>query len=167
MDVKLFSYRILKFIGFLFCSCIVACTGKKDPVLFESLSSEVTHIGFANNIEPTFDFNILDYNYFYNGGGVAAADFNNDGFTDLYFTGNQVSGRLYLNSGNFNFKDVTEKAGVGTKNWATGIAVADVNNDGLADMYISYAGLPDPQKRIHQLFINKGRWNGRHSGVCR
>jgi hypothetical protein len=156
MDVMLFRYRILKFIGFLFCSCIVACTGKKDPVLFESLSSEVTHIGFANNIEPTFDFNILDYNYFYNGGGVAAADFNNDGFTDLYFTGNQVSGRLYLNSGNFGFKDVTEKAGVGTKNWATGIAVADVNNDGLADMYISYAGLPDPQKRIHQLFINKG-----------
>jgi hypothetical protein len=148
----------------MFCLCaacrflllLVACNKNKETTLFESLPASATHIDFANNLKPEFDFNILDYNYFYNGGGIAAADFNNDGLTDLYFTGNQVSSKLYLNKGNFVFEDVTEKAGVATANWATGVAVADVNDDGLQDMYVSYAGINDPQKRTHQFFINQG-----------
>ena len=135
---------------------IHSCSEKEEQKLFEQVSASTSGIQFSNNIKPEFDFNILDYNYFYNGGGVGAADFNNDGLTDLYFTGNQVSSKLYLNRGNFTFEDVTQQAGVATKFWATGIAVADINNDGLQDMYVSYAGYADPLKRTHQLFINKG-----------
>jgi len=145
---------LLQLIGILLI--INSCSRREEQKLFEQIPSSKTDINFSNNIKPSFYFNILDYNYFYNGGGVCAADFNNDGLTDLYFTGNQVSSKLYLNRGNFTFQDVTEKAGVATQFWATGIAVADINNDGLQDMYISYAGYSDPLKRTHQLFINKG-----------
>ena len=143
---------------------IISCTYQPDEdrnlqnvkTLFEAMPREITGISFQNKLIPDYDMNAMEYNYFYNGGGVAAADFNNDGFTDLYFTGNQVSGRLYLNKGNFKFEDATVKAGLQTSNWATGVAVADVNNDGLPDMYISYAGYNDPKRRKHQLFIGKG-----------
>ncbi len=150
---------------FLFGACaFFSCNSHPDKnldltaskPLFESMPAEKTGITFQNTLVPDYDMNAMEYNYFYNGGGVAAADFNNDGFTDLYFTGNQVSGKLYLNKGNFKFEDVTVKAGLQTVNWATGVAVADVNNDGLPDMYISYAGYKDPKRRKHQLFINKG-----------
>lgn len=124
--------------------------------LFENLPPERTGIRFKNTLTPDFDLNILEYNYFYNGGGVAAADFNQDGLTDLYFSGNQVPGKLYLNKGNFRFEEVTETAGLKTGNWETGVAVADINQDGLPDLFISYAGYKDPNKRKHQLFINKG-----------
>ncbi|HZH96443.1 MAG TPA: VCBS repeat-containing protein [Flavisolibacter sp.] len=149
---------LLLLTGFLLL--VGSCSQQEEPKLFEQIASSESGIRFSNNIKPGFDFNILDYNYFYNGGGVCAADFNNDGLTDLYFTGNQVSSKLYLNKGNFVFEDVTEKAGVATKFWATGIAVADVNKDGFQDMYVSYAGYPDPLKRTHQLFIHKGINNG-------
>ncbi len=132
-----------------------ACNAERNT-LFQAVSSDKSGILFSNELEPDDSLNILDYNYFYNGGGVAAADFNNDGFTDLYFTGNKVSSRLYLNKGDLSFLDITDKAGVNTKNWATGIAVADINNDGLQDMYISYAGYKNPQRRVNQLFINQG-----------
>jgi hypothetical protein len=123
-----------------------SCSQTATPKLFHLVVASETNIHFANKIHNEKDLDILQYNYFYNGGGVAAADFNNDGFADLYFTGNQVTSKLYLNKGkgkdgSFSFDDVTEKAGVATNNWATGIAVADINNDGFQDMYISYAGL--------------------------
>ncbi len=124
--------------------------------LFEVIPAEQTGIMFENKLVPDYDMNAMEYNYFYNGGGVAAADFNNDGLTDLYFTGNQVSGRLYLNKGNLRFEDVTEKAGLQTRNWATGATVADINSDGLPDIFISFAGYRDPSRRKHMLFINKG-----------
>ena len=133
-----------------------SCSSKKAKKLFEEIPASLSGITFNNLLEPTLNLNILDYNYFYNGGGVAAADFNNDGLTDLFFTGNKVSSKLYLNKGNFMFEDVTERAGLTTKNWATGIAVADVNDDGLQDMYVSYAGYANPNQRVHQLFVNKG-----------
>ncbi len=147
--------------SFLFISTVgifmfFSCQEKKSYTLFELIPSSKTKIRFSNNLKPTFDHNILDYNYFYNGGGVAAADFNNDGLTDLYFTGNQVSSKLYLNKGNFLFEDITDQANVSTKNWATGVSVADINNDGLQDMFVSYAGYKDPLRRTHQFFINKG-----------
>ncbi|HVG16270.1 MAG TPA: VCBS repeat-containing protein, partial [Chitinophagaceae bacterium] len=144
----------LRYLGILLV--FNSCSKEDNSKLFEQLPPSKTGIHFSNDIKPEFDFNILDYNYFYNGGGVGAADFNNDGLTDLYFTGNQVSSKLYLNKGKFTFEDITQKSGVATKFWATGIAIADVNNDGLQDMFISYAGYADPLKRTHQLFINKG-----------
>lgn len=127
-----------------------------SKTFFEFIEAEKTGITFQNELIPDHDMNAVEYNYYYNGGGVAAEDFNEDGLTDLYFTGNQVSGKLYLNKGNFKFKDVTAKAGLKTENWATGVTVGDVNNDGLSDLYISYAGYSDPGRRKKQLFINKG-----------
>ncbi|MBA4167880.1 MAG: VCBS repeat-containing protein, partial [Chitinophagaceae bacterium] len=108
----------------------------------------------------------MEYNYFFNGGGIAVADFNNDGLADLYFTGNQVSSKLYLNKGNFKFEDVTTEAGVQTDSWTTGVVAADVNNDGLPDLYVSCAGSKEAQKRKHKLFINKGE-NASHIPVFR
>jgi enediyne biosynthesis protein E4 len=140
-------------------SCLTHTERKPDfpskSQLFESIPFEKTGISFQNKLTPDYDMNAMEYNYFYNGGGVGVGDFNNDGLTDLYFTGNQVSSKLYLNRGNFKFEDVTLKAGLQTQNWATGVAVADVNNDGLPDLYISYAGYKDPLRRKHQLFINR------------
>ncbi len=156
--------NILKMSCFFGACFFFSCTSSPDRkpeltasvTLFEYLPSEETGISFQNTLIPDYDMNAMEYNYFYNGGGVAAADFNNDGLTDLFFTGNKVSAELYMNKGNFKFEDVTLKAGVQTRNWATGVAVADINNDGLTDMYISYAGYKDPLRRKHQLFINKG-----------
>ena len=133
-----------------------SCTHPTEMIFFENMPSSTTNIHFTNSIKNDSGLSILAYNYFYNGGGIAAADFNNDGLTDLYFTGNQTSNRLYLNKGNFSFTDITNLAGVETTNWATGVSVADVNNDGLQDMYVSYAGYDSAYKRQHQLFINKG-----------
>jgi len=153
---------LLAMIYFLGACTLFSCNSNKNnnlaasKTLFEYMQAEKTGITFQNKLIPDQDMNAVEYNYFYNGGGVAAEDFNKDGLTDLYFTGNQVSGRLYLNKGNFKFIDVTEKAGLKTENWGTGVAVADVNNDGLPDLYISYAGYSDLRRRKHQLFINKG-----------
>ncbi len=133
-----------------------SCSNQTSLKVFENVPAEITSINFANTIKNDSGLSILEYNYFYNGGGIAAADFNNDGLSDLYFTGNQVTSKLYLNKGNFSFDDITKLAGVETQHWATGVATADVNNDGLPDMYVSYAGYDDGTKRQHQLFINKG-----------
>ena len=156
MKKQLLHLAINFVLFFVFIAVFYSCKNHRQITLFQSLNPTETNINFANNIHNDTNLNILQYNYFYNGGGVAAADFNNDGLTDLYFTGNQVSSKLYLNKGGFKFDDVTEKAGVATKNWATGIAVTDINNDGLQDMYVSYAGYANTAKRTHQLFINKG-----------
>ncbi len=158
-------YSIIVKMSCFFGACFLfSCTSSPDrkpeltssSTLFEYLPSEITGVSFQNRLIPDYDMNAMEYNYFYNGGGVAAADFNNDGLTDLFFTGNQVSSELYINRGNFRFEEATEKAGVQTVNWATGVSVADINNDGLPDMYISFAGYKDPLRRKHQLFINKG-----------
>ncbi|WP_240676115.1 VCBS repeat-containing protein [Botryobacter ruber] len=102
--------------------------------------------------------NIIVYHYFYNGGGVAIGDLNNDGLQDIYFSGNMVGNRLYLNKGNMQFQDITSQAGVAGKNntWKTGTTIADVNGDGLPDIYQCYSGLLSGESRINQLFINQG-----------
>jgi hypothetical protein len=124
---------------------------------FVLLDPARTGVAFANTLRPTFADNILEYNYFYNGGGVAVADFDRDGRPDLYFSGNQVSSRLYLNRGDFHFEDVTDRAGVGTTGWCTGVAAADVNGDGWTDLYVCHAGL---KHTPNQLFINLGKQPG-------
>lgn len=153
---KSMTKAIYKIVFYLWLVLLVSCTQHNKTKLFESIAASSSNIHFSNKLNNEANLNILQYNYFYNGGGVAAADFNNDGLTDLYFSGNQVSGKMYINKGDFSFEDVTEKAGLVTTNWCTGIAVADINNDGLQDMYISAAGDADAEKRKHHLFINKG-----------
>jgi hypothetical protein len=124
--------------------------------LFKLTPASHTGIEFINNIEANDSLNILDFNYFYNGGGVAIGDINNDGLPDLYLTGNMQSSKLYLNKGNLQFEDITRKAGVSTENWATGVAMADVNGDGLLDIYVCFSAYQTPEKRTNKLFINNG-----------
>lgn len=141
---------------FLAIVLINSCAEKKET-LFTSLPADKTGIDFVNQIEDTDSLNILDYLYYYNGGGVAIADFNNDGLADIYFTSNQQSNKLYLNKGNFQFEDITDKAGVAGKgNWKTGVTVADVNGDGYIDIYVSEVGKYKSFKGRNELFINNG-----------
>ncbi len=138
---------------FLFLS---ACEEEKK-IQFTRLPVDHSGIAFENTIVESPKVNILSYEYTYNGGGVAAGDFNNDGLCDLYFTGNAVSNRLYLNSGNLKFKDITEAAGVGGRpHWKTGVTSADVNGDGWLDIYVCYSGPDLDQSFSNQLFINNG-----------
>ncbi|MEX2230764.1 MAG: VCBS repeat-containing protein, partial [Cyclobacteriaceae bacterium] len=125
--------------------------------LFVPLSSDKTNIRFINSLEQSPEFNIIEYLYFYNGGGVAAGDLNNDGLTDIYFTANQQSNKLYLNKGGFVFEDISEKAGVtGVGNWKTGVTMADVNGDGFLDIYVCGVGNYKKFDGRNQLFINNG-----------
>ncbi|MCC5928004.1 MAG: VCBS repeat-containing protein [Cyclobacteriaceae bacterium] len=125
--------------------------------LFESISPQKSKIRFANMLTETPKTNILTYEYFYNGGGVAIGDINNDGLDDIYFTGNMVPNKLYLNEGNFRFRDITEIAGVGGKaGWTTGVTMVDVNGDGFLDIYVCYSGKGEPDERRNLLYINNG-----------
>ena len=128
--------------------------------LFQLLNSKQTNIHFSNNISENERLNVLSYEYFYNGGGVAVGDINNDGLEDLFFTGNMTSNKLYLNTGNMKFKDITKDAAKGLEGrpngWKTGVTMADVNGDGLLDIYICYSGKTEPDQRRNQLFINNG-----------
>lgn len=137
---------------FILLSC------KNENTLFRELGSSETNIEFANSLTESEDFNVLRYGYFYNGGGVAAADFNNDGWLDLYFTGNLKPNKLYLNEGKgLTYKDITEQAGVAAeKGWNTGVSVVDINADGWLDIYISRSAAQDPFLRKNLLFINNG-----------
>lgn len=116
-----------------------------------------TGIRFNNKLTPTPSLNILTYMYYYDGAGVASGDFNNDGLIDLYFTGNQVQDKLYLNKGNFQFEDVTKNAGIDNGNgWTTGVSIVDINSDGLLDIYICKIGTYQNIKGRNLLFINQG-----------
>ena len=114
---------------------IASCSKKKEDTLFSKVSSNHSGISFNNKIVETDSFNILTSEYIFNGGGVAVGDFNNDGQPDLFFTGNQVTNKLYLNQGDFKFKDVSAASGVeALDKWKTGAAVIDINNDSLLDI---------------------------------
>ena len=131
-------------------------TDKTTP-LFTLLAADVTGIGFVNKVVDEEKFNVLTYRNFYNGGGVAIGDINNDGLPDIYFTSNQDKNKLYLNKGQFVFEDITDKAGVaGTKVWSTGVTMADVNADGWLDIYVCNSGDVDGAFRENELFINNG-----------
>lgn len=147
---KYLAFFILS-IGFL------ACKSGDDVQLFEKLPASKTHIDFTNQIKETPDFNILDYLYFYNGGGVASGDINNDGLVDLFFTSNQGKNKLYLNKGNMEFEDISAKAGVeGFSDWKTGVTMADVNGDGLLDIYICAVSNFKGMEGSNELYINNG-----------
>lgn len=142
------------------CVFLVSCNPDKEnqvDTLFSLIPSSSSSIDFVNKLVEDEDFNIIEYLYFYNGGGVAIGDINNDGLADVYFSSNQGSNKLYLNKGDFTFEDITSKAGVaGSGNWKTGITLADVNADGLLDIYLCGVGNYKGFDGFNQLFINNG-----------
>ncbi|HTE09947.1 MAG TPA: VCBS repeat-containing protein, partial [Chitinophagaceae bacterium] len=138
---------------------IIIFTGCKDrdTGLFRLVSPDYSGIHFNNSIIDNDTFNVLDVENIYNGGGVGIGDFNNDGLQDIYFTGNTVSCKLYLNQGDFKFKDITENARVtGENRFCRGVSVIDINNDGLLDIYVCATLSKDVSKRENLLYINSG-----------
>lgn len=149
MKRQLFVFSLF-FLG-LFTGC------KNDSRLFTEITPSKSGIHFSNNIVENDSINPLDIINIYNGGGVGVGDFNNDGLQDLYFTGNVVSGKLYLNKGDLKFEDITEEANVGGNGkWCRGVAVVDINNDGLQDLYISATLKRRGEDRKNLLYINQG-----------
>ena len=143
-------------LGILLVFTFFSCS-KKAPKRFKKLAVTTTGINFTNQLKDTPSLNILTYLYYYNGAGVAAADFNNDTLIDLYFTSNQGEDKLYLNRGNFNFEDVTQKALINNSgNWTTGVTHVDINGDGLLDIYVCKVGDYLSMKGKNLLFINTG-----------
>ena len=135
----------------MFCS---SCNKQNKKTLFTLVKN--SSIDFVNSLSETKSFNVFNYRNFYNGGGVAIGDINNDGLADVFFTSNQGANKLYLNKGNFQFEDISEKAGFHRKQqWSTGVVFADVNGDGWLDIYVCNAGnMFDSTLRKNQLFIN-------------
>ncbi|MGK7369525.1 MAG: VCBS repeat-containing protein [Candidatus Halalkalibacterium sp. M3_1C_030] len=125
--------------------------------MFERILPSTSGIEFRNTITEDESNNVLDYEYMYNGGGVAVADFNNDGLQDLYFTGNMVSNRLYLNAGGLKFMDVSDVSGTsGNDKWYTGVSIVDINGDGLQDIYICAGRWNEAERRKNELYVNQG-----------
>lgn len=147
----------------LFCLVLIpvafyGCNQESESnTLFVELPGTTTGVQFENNLTFDQDFNIYTYRNFYNGGGVALGDINNDGLIDVYLTANQGPNRLYLNKGGFRFEDITDGARVGgTKAWSTGVSMADVNGDGLVDIYVCNSGDVKGDNKENELFINNG-----------
>ncbi len=149
----------------LFLSLIIFNSCRNSDTLFSRLSSSETNISFENKLEKRDLFGILYYLYYYNGGGVAIGDINNDGLPDIYFTANSYGhNKLYLNKGNFQFEDITDEAGVaGTADWCSGVTMADVNGDGLLDIYVCAVANHHNLKGRNMLFINNGSSQGANS----
>lgn len=153
--------RLNRILPYVMTALILGCQnnqrGHEEQTLFFMTSSEETGIIFRNEIENQKNFNIFKYRNFYNGGGVAIGDINNDGLPDIYFSANMKKNRLYLNRGNWKFEDITDRAGVaGNKPWSTGVVMADINADGLLDIYVSNAGNMEGNNHDNDLYINNG-----------
>lgn len=142
----------------LFVFLMPGCKSKpKEAPMFVTLDHTKTGLDFSNDLSYNKDFNLFKYMYFYNGGGVGAGDFNNDGKIDLFFASNQHQNKIYLNEGGLHFKDVTKEAGIPDDGgWSTGISVVDINNDGLLDIYVCRVGKYEILKSKNQLLICKG-----------
>ncbi|MHA8061234.1 VCBS repeat-containing protein [Aquirufa beregesia] len=142
------------FLVFSLLIVLFSCSTKEDT-LFEELPASETGIDFVNRSLDRKDFNIFNYRNFYNGGGVAIGDVNNDGLSDVFVTSNFEENKLYLNKGHMHFEDISQKAGItGKKFWSTGVTFADINGDGLMDIYVCNSGSRD--QRGNQLYLNQG-----------
>ena len=152
------SFHFILFLLFLVFSCEHnEYSNTKQLSRFQLLPAEKTGISFENTLEYTEEFNTYTYRNFYNGAGVGIGDFNNDGWADIYFAGNIVDNKLYLNNGDFTFSDITEKAGVACPNiWSTGVSIIDINGDGFLDIYVCKSGSPGGDNRFNELFLNNG-----------
>ena len=146
---------------FVFLGAFITSCKKNAPLvatgtnLFESISSEYSGVHFSNELVESEDFHYYKYIYSYNGGGVAAADFNRDGLIDLFFTSNLKSNELYINEGNLKFTNITKKAGFKKNDgFNSSVSIVDINNDGFPDIYICRAGKFDDQRLVNQLYIN-------------
>jgi len=139
---------------------LVSCNEEIEKVntpLFDLMDNEEIGVDFSNTLTYTKEFNVYKYRNFYNGGGVAIGDVNNDGLVDVYLVSNQESNKLYLNKGNMTFEDVTEKSGIGgTKAWSTGVTFVDVNQDNHLDIYVCNSGDINGDNKENELFINNG-----------
>jgi hypothetical protein len=160
MTLKFLKYSFIAIIC-SFCSCKnegESTSESEGSPLFTLLSNEQTNLSFQNNLEEGPNTNILMYEYFYNGAGVSTADYNNDGLLDVYFVSNMGENKLYLNRGKMRFEDYTIESGAGGRPgpWKTGVTSVDINADGKMDIYLSYSGSLPAEKRVNQLFINKG-----------
>ncbi len=148
---------LLAFIGLGLFACEQRETEEITTPLFEEIDSETSGLSFANNLTFDQEFNIFTYRNYYNGGGVALGDVNNDGLLDVYLTANMSSNKLYLNRGDFKFEDITDQAGVGgNRAWSTGVAMADINADGFLDIYVCNSGDIQGDNKQNELFINQG-----------
>ncbi|MGB5976547.1 MAG: VCBS repeat-containing protein, partial [Cyclobacteriaceae bacterium] len=158
MSKTLFTYALLS----LLTLGLISCGDSKDeetqePKLFTLISPEQSGVTFSNDLEETPAMNVFNYLYFYNGGGVAAGDLNNDGLPDLYFTSNLHDNKLYLNKGDFAFEDITEQTQMaGKRGWTTGVTMVDINADGWLDIYVSQLGDFQNIQGKNQLYINQG-----------
>jgi len=150
--IPILKQLVLVLLMVLIFSCTIS--EKKDS-LFNLLPSTTTGVTFNNKMNETKELNYFTYPYLYMGGGTAIGDFNNDGLEDIFFTGNQVSNKLYINKGNLQFEDITQESGTkGDQRWYTGVSLVDINSDGYLDIYLSVAGLIKPH--ANQLYINNG-----------
>ena len=166
----------LKFILFIIAIFFISCDNTKDKdnaydtnknndasskidsYNFQKIPSEISGLKFNNTIVHNLNTksNVFDYDYFYNGSGVSIEDINNDGLKDIFFTGNQVPNKLFLNKGNLIFEDITASANINTnKKWSNGVTFVDINNDGWMDIYVSQGGPYNKSERKNLLFINQ------------
>ncbi|SDB63236.1 Repeat domain-containing protein [Flavobacteriaceae bacterium MAR_2010_188] len=152
------SSKLFNLVLLLLVLIAASCSQDEEKeTLFRNPDSSATGIEFSNDLTPTDDLNILDYLYFYNGGGVAVGDINGDDLPDIYLSANQLKNKLYLNKGNHQFEDITETAGVaGNSSWNTGSVMADINNDGLLDIYVCAVVGLNGFRGHNELFINNG-----------
>jgi enediyne biosynthesis protein E4 len=158
MNCKLFRLPAFLICLFILCHCKQERTTKfnKEDALFQMIPSSQTGITFNNTVTDSKDFNVFKYRNFYNGGGVAIGDVNNDGKPDIFFTSNEGSCKLYINKGNWKFEDVTDKAGLkGIHKWHTGVTMVDINGDGWLDIYICNSGDIKGDNRANELYINQ------------
>ena len=144
---------------------IVSSCKKDEQKWFRKVPFETSGITFTNNIKENDQYNMIDYSYLYNGGGVGVGDVNNDGFPDIFFTSNQGTCELYLNKKNLHFENITPKAKVQTKGWCTGVTFVDINADGFLDIYVCKSGNCPTVERRNLLFVNDGLKDGKWSGT--
>ena len=149
-------YSLLFFLSFLFFACKTdesADMDSSEVQVFELTDSSKTHVLFRNNIIEGLNTNVLMYEYFYNGGGVATGDLNGDGKIDLYFSSNMENNHLYLNQGAMVFKEIAEQAGVTGRPgpWKTGVSMVDINGDQKLDIYLCYSGNLPPEKKTKSI----------------